>query len=346
MAKVRLKMEDGVTSGEEVEGTLTVKADGTTIMVLELTGIAGVPVIVTDSIPEAVKYVPYGAMIQNSNKYIKTKIKYALDSGTLPEGMELMENGELYGVPKEAGTFYFTVKMASTNPNSSMSRSFTLVVKENTDANVDAATDTGYDVTQRIPTVAIGSTDSHIFVSQGVLGEFIDVYLDGEKLIKDVDYTAESGSTRLTIGSQTLTRDNTTGTHTLGVEFRTSNENVLKAAAQNFNVVEAGSSTGGNNSSGGSGSSSANNDSSGSTGNANDVSSTSNNSSTGFAATVAAGGVSDAVQNATPVIYTVVSGDTLSKIAFQYYGNASLWTKIYEDNRDIISNPNMIRVGW
>lgn len=350
MAKVRLKMKDGVTSGEAVNGTFTVKANGTTIMVLELTGIAGAPVIVTDSIPEAVKYVPYGTMIQNSNKYSKTQIKYELAYGALPEGMELMENGELYGVPKQAGTFNFGVRMASTNPNSNMTKGFTLVVKENTDANVDAATDTGYDVTQRIPTVAIGSTDSHTFVSQGVLDEFIDVYLDGEKLTKDVDYVAESGSTRLTISSQTLTRDNTTGTHTLGVEFRTSEENVLKAAAQNFNVVGAGSSTGGSSSSGDSGSSSGNNDSSDSTSteNGNSDSSVTNNILLGVAGMVATGAASEseAAQNVSPAVHTVVSGDTLSKIALQYYGDSSLWTKIYEDNRDIISNPNMIRVGW
>ena len=363
MAKVRLKVKDGITSGEEVKGTLTVKANGTAIMVLELTGIAGAPVIVTDSIPEAVKYVPYGTMIQNSNKYSKTKVKYILDSGTLPEGMQFMENGELYGVPKEVGTFEFWVRMASTNPDSSMTKKFTLVVKENTDANVDAATDAGYEVTQRIPSVALNSSGSYTFVSQGVLNEFIDVYLDGEKLARDVDYNAESGSTRLTISSQTLTRSNTTGTHTLGVEFRTTNENMLKSAAQNFNVLTEGSSTGDPDSSGDSGSSGGSSSSgdSGSDSNSNDnpgstesAANTSDNAPAGAIVTgnggnsagTASGAAAGTAAGSEPIIYTIVSGDTLSKIALKHYGNASLWTKIYEDNRDIISNPDVIRVGW
>lgn len=364
LAKVRLKMKEGVTSGKDVEGTLTVKADGTPIMVLSLTGTAGAPVIVTDSIPEAVKYVPYGAMIQNSSKYKKTKVKYGMYWGTLPAGMQVMENGEVYGVPQEAGSFRFGVRMATENPNSNSTRIYTLVVKENTDANVNAATDTGYRVTQRIPTVAIGADGSHVFVSQGVLDEFTDVYLDGEKLVKDVDYTAESGSTRLTISSQTLTRSNTTGTHTLGAEFRTSGEHVLKAAAQNFKVVAKGANTGNGGSSGGSGNSGGSENGGGTGGNAggsgngdsaggNGSGSSAGNSGSGNGAAVRMGAAAGTAQgtglaaaaDAQPVIYTVASGDTLSKIALRHYGSASLWRKIYEDNRDVIGNPDRIRAG-
>lgn len=44
--------------------------------------------------------------------------------------------------------------------------------------------------------------------------------------------------------------------------------------------------------------------------------------------------------------YTVKSGDTLSGIAQQFYGNAGEWGAIYEENKDIIgNNPNMIQVG-
>lgn len=368
LAKVRLKMKEGVTSGKDVDGTLTVKADGTPIMALSLTGTAGAPVIVTDSIPEAVKYVPYGAMIQNSSKYKKTKVKYGMYWGTLPAGMQVMENGEVYGVPQEAGSFRFGVRMATENPNSNSTRIYTLVVKENTDTNVDAATDTGYRVTQRIPTVAIGADGSHVFVSQGVLNEFTDVYLDGEKLVKDVDYTAESGSTRLTIGSQTLTRSNTTGTHTLGAEFRTSGEHVLKAAAQNFKVVAKGANTGNGGSSGGSGNSggsendgstggnaggSGNGDSAGGNTGGSGNGSSAGNSATGNGAAGRMGAAAGTARgtglataaDAQPVIYTVASGDTLSKIALQHYGSASLWRKIYEDNRDVIGNPDRIRAG-
>jgi uncharacterized protein YidB (DUF937 family) len=43
--------------------------------------------------------------------------------------------------------------------------------------------------------------------------------------------------------------------------------------------------------------------------------------------------------------YTVVSGDTLSKIAKHYYGNANEWPKIFDANRDKLSNPDKINVG-
>jgi len=43
--------------------------------------------------------------------------------------------------------------------------------------------------------------------------------------------------------------------------------------------------------------------------------------------------------------YTVVGGDSLSKIAKHFYGNASRWHEIFDANRDQISNPDLIRVG-
>ena len=43
--------------------------------------------------------------------------------------------------------------------------------------------------------------------------------------------------------------------------------------------------------------------------------------------------------------YTVVKGDSLSKIAKRVYGKASLWQKIYEANRDHIDDPDLIYPG-
>ena len=43
--------------------------------------------------------------------------------------------------------------------------------------------------------------------------------------------------------------------------------------------------------------------------------------------------------------YTVVKGDTLSKIAKQFYGNANRWKRIYEANTDQITNPDLIKPG-
>ncbi len=43
--------------------------------------------------------------------------------------------------------------------------------------------------------------------------------------------------------------------------------------------------------------------------------------------------------------HEVVAGESLSKIALKYYGDASLYTKIFEANKDTLKDPNKIRVG-
>jgi len=43
--------------------------------------------------------------------------------------------------------------------------------------------------------------------------------------------------------------------------------------------------------------------------------------------------------------YEVVAGDTLSKIAQRYYGNGNKYMKIFEANKDILSNPDLIKPG-
>jgi len=75
--------------------------------------------------------------------------------------------------------------------------------------------------------------ESQTLVSRGEFSEFRDVYLDGTKLIRDEDYVAEEGSTKITIRSQTLTRVGE-GTHTIALEFETNTG--LKRVAQNYTV--------------------------------------------------------------------------------------------------------------
>lgn len=43
--------------------------------------------------------------------------------------------------------------------------------------------------------------------------------------------------------------------------------------------------------------------------------------------------------------YTVVSGDSLSKIAKKFYGNANRWHAIFDANRDQLDNPDLIKPG-
>lgn len=43
--------------------------------------------------------------------------------------------------------------------------------------------------------------------------------------------------------------------------------------------------------------------------------------------------------------YTVQPGDTLSKLAKQFYGNATSYMKIFDANKDKLTDPNKIQVG-
>ena len=44
-------------------------------------------------------------------------------------------------------------------------------------------------------------------------------------------------------------------------------------------------------------------------------------------------------------VYEVVGGDTLSKIAKKYYGDAGKYMKIFEANKDQLKDPDKISVG-
>ena len=43
--------------------------------------------------------------------------------------------------------------------------------------------------------------------------------------------------------------------------------------------------------------------------------------------------------------YTVAPGDSLSKIAKHFYGEANKWRRIFEANQDVIKNPDLIHPG-
>ncbi|MBS0580291.1 MAG: LysM peptidoglycan-binding domain-containing protein [Proteobacteria bacterium] len=50
-------------------------------------------------------------------------------------------------------------------------------------------------------------------------------------------------------------------------------------------------------------------------------------------------------QNPYTQTHVVAAGETLGKIAKQYYGDASLYTQIFEANRDVLKDPNKIFPG-
>ncbi|MDV3469925.1 LysM peptidoglycan-binding domain-containing protein [Stenotrophomonas sp. C3(2023)] len=61
-------------------------------------------------------------------------------------------------------------------------------------------------------------------------------------------------------------------------------------------------------------------------------------------------GVTSSVDSTADVVdgggtYTVVAGDSLSKIAKAHLGDANAWNRIFEANRDQLSDPDKIQPG-
>ena len=310
IAKVRL-----LADGEgEISGTLVITAANGDKREIKLTGIAANPKIVSATLDDAVKFVPYSYMVVTDNMYRWNNSTFTLVDGALPRGMMLYENtGEIYGVPQESGDFTFTVRVDYSSSRFSPSQAtYTLHVEDNTNQAVYNETDEGYiietplGVEQGAGTrdfyLADTSTDQ-LYVSQGEYGEFIAVWLNGRRLIRGVDYLSESGSTRITIRSQTFAQKAYTDRYnTIAVEFRVggSLDNELKRTAQNFRLT-ADLLPDGSGSSGGSSSGSGSSGSSGGSQNAAQNAGQNAGQSAGASAQGAAGSAAQAAQGASGV---------------------------------------------
>ena len=64
-----------------------------------------------------------------------------------------------------------------------------------------------------------------------------------------------------------------------------------------------------------------------------------------FLVLLAVAGPAMAQQPAPDLSHTVVSGETLGAIAREYYGSASEWLRVFEANRDLLSDPDVVPVG-
>ena len=51
------------------------------------------------------------------------------------------------------------------------------------------------------------------------------------------------------------------------------------------------------------------------------------------------------VGDARPRAHIIVDGDTLPRLAAQYLGNAERWREILETNREVLSDPEVLRLG-
>lgn len=349
LAKVRLKAKEEAEPKDYGDlGTLSFiaqEASGPkTKMVLNLTGVVGDPRMTTTKIKNPTKYVPYGILITNNNTYEENMPRYSIIEGSLPEGMVLQPNGELYGVPMEAGKFEVTIQMNNNLPLKADTRTFQFEVLENSDDNVANAGTAGYELEEKVSDMYDTDTSKEYrIVSKGVFDEYTDIYIDGKKLKRNEDYTAESGSTRIAIIAKALPKS--VGVHTIGVEFRKNkNQRIVNAAAQNYKVKKR---TVSNPTSGGGG------------------------GSYGYTGSIVTPEPkpqpnpdpkpdpdpdppsAQPEPKPEPVRkdltyaskYTVKAGDTLRSIAKKFYGRSSKWEKIYDANNKLIPESKKLKKG-
>ncbi len=260
LAKIRL-LPDGEG---EVKGTLIISAKDQDPVMITLNGTAQNPEIITETLSDAVKYVPYQQIVATNNMHDWVETQFSIVDGKLPEGVTLNSStGEIYGVPKvpeedEEVTYTFTVEAKYTVEGRDgyfepSRKKFTLTVKPNTDENVYLSTDSedGYAIEEYIGTQTgeysfeLENIEDTLFVSGGEYGEFVGLWLNGELLEPGVDYDSESGSTRVTIKAQTFENKTTPdGTNTIAMEFRkdTNGDGTgdsgaeMNRTAQNFTV--------------------------------------------------------------------------------------------------------------
>lgn len=257
MGKIRL-VPDG---NGEVKGTVVIKAGEVgkeQEVVISLNGTVKTPEIITDNLSDAVKYVPYQYIIATDNIHDNIREEFEIVEGeqALPKGLVFnKKTGEISGVPQvpdnnaEYEDYEFTIKVnyfneGETESFESVSKKFKLRVNSNTNDNVYNASDEGYTIKKHIGAKTENShefvleniEEDQMFVSNGSYGEFVDLWLNGEKLEEGIDYDSESGSTKITIKSQTFeNKADKDGTNTIAMEFR-NDDNEVNRTAQNFNI--------------------------------------------------------------------------------------------------------------
>ena len=239
-AKIRLRLKDAPENLEttEISGVLTVVSNAGTKYIY-LTG-SILPEIVTESVPNGVKYVPYSVMVQTNNHDDASKVTFSVDAGSLPKGISLNENtGEIYGVPTKTGTYKFSIKASFSAEGASDSvKEYTIEVAENTDENVEKENEhpilnSVYDMGEN------GDIDDwkgkfheQDFRVDHTYAEFVKFFIDGDLLKEGKDYESSEGSTKITIYRKTFERYGN-GKHTIAAEFRNS-DNTMTKSTQNY----------------------------------------------------------------------------------------------------------------
>ena len=190
------------------------------------------------TLPTTTQYVPCKETIPAT----QMGSSFALTSGSLPVGLSFSVSGVLSGIPTELGVFSFTV--TETYAGGSTEHKCTLSVYSRMYADVEENNIPGYGfvetetddgrVQDQVVTSAAELTDQ-VMHCEGPYSQFRNLYLDARKLIRDVEYTAEEGSTKITIYAETIGEEGG-GTHTLAAKYETDDGETVYTV-QNYTVA-------------------------------------------------------------------------------------------------------------
>jgi len=206
------------------------------------------------NLPDGVKYVPYSERIwtghaEGGEVLYNFKVN---ENSALPSGLSLdPDTGVISGVPMKEGTWRIAVSADVDTSGKGRSTAavlkkvllFQLTVQDNTNAAVQRPND--YEITK-----PVGEEDpkdpNHFYMDEyrdevleinGPYSEFMRLLINGREQERDKDYTAQEGSTVITIRAQTF-RNTGEGTHTIAAEFRAGGQSSgeLKRVAQNYTL--------------------------------------------------------------------------------------------------------------
>ncbi len=109
----------------------------------------------TDSLPDAVVGVPYDRTLSVNGG--KPDYRWTIESGSLPSGFSLSQNGDISGTPTTAGTSNFAVRVTD-GDNSSATKPLSLVVKPAAPLSL---------TTTSLPKASVGTTYSQNLGAKG-----------------------------------------------------------------------------------------------------------------------------------------------------------------------------------
>ncbi len=228
------------TGEGEISGELVVSCDQQEDLVVKLSG-ESEWYSSADKVEKLVKYVVYSFLVDKDQNGGTYRVE-----GKLPEGMIFdADRREIYGCPLKEGQYDFSV--INEMGGESKTTTYTMLVLTNDDLNVRMETHTdgfaGFDFSDsNLWEVfdkwerALKVTDRDVlFISEGLYKYYVKVWLNGEELVEDIDFTAESGSTRITLLSQTIKSKCKTITQEEGEKFSYATEQANTLCVE-FNI--------------------------------------------------------------------------------------------------------------